>query len=196
MASSAALNPSLWSPSSSPITTRLRRAAPFALPGGCRRKSFVAASAAFANENREWVLFLLFFKKKKFYLVLGWLGWWWVLRWWCRFVIVGGGNAAGYAARSFVEHGMADGRLCIVTKEVELIIFDFFFFFVLLAFSWLIKVKICVGCAFLWHWWCWCGSYLRAKWGNYYLKKWNILEMAPLMLLHCWFRDLKLMCYF
>lgn len=48
---------------------------------------------------------------------------------------------------------MADGRLCIVTKEVELIIFDFFFFFfVLLAFSWLIKVKICVGCAFLWHW--------------------------------------------
>lgn len=65
MASSAALNPSLWSPSSSPITARLRRAAPFALPGGCRRKSFVAASAAFANENREWVLFLLFFKKKK-----------------------------------------------------------------------------------------------------------------------------------
>ncbi|KAL3001757.1 hypothetical protein AAZX31_08G018100 [Glycine max] len=42
--------------------------------------------AAFANENRE-------------------------------YVIVGGGNAAGYAARTFVEHGMADGRLCIVTKE-------------------------------------------------------------------------------
>lgn len=37
---------------------------------------------------------------------------------WCRYVIVGGGNAAGYAARTFVEHGMADGRLCIVTKEV------------------------------------------------------------------------------
>lgn len=35
-----------------------------------------------------------------------------------RFVIVGGGNAAGYAARTFVENGMADGRLCIVTKEV------------------------------------------------------------------------------
>ncbi|KAK9202886.1 hypothetical protein WN943_013139 [Citrus x changshan-huyou] len=33
------------------------------------------------------------------------------------FVIVGGGNAAGYAARTFVEHGMADGRLCIVSKE-------------------------------------------------------------------------------
>jgi len=33
-------------------------------------------------------------------------------------VIVGGGNAAGYAARTFVEHGVADGRLCIVTKEV------------------------------------------------------------------------------
>ncbi|KAI9174573.1 hypothetical protein LWI28_019464 [Acer negundo] len=34
-----------------------------------------------------------------------------------EFVIVGGGNAAGYAARTFVEHDMADGRLCIVTKE-------------------------------------------------------------------------------
>ncbi|CAK7335604.1 unnamed protein product [Dovyalis caffra] len=34
-----------------------------------------------------------------------------------EYVIVGGGNAAGYAAKSFVEHGMADGRLCIVTKE-------------------------------------------------------------------------------
>lgn len=34
-----------------------------------------------------------------------------------EFVIVGGGNAAGYAARTFVDHGMADGRLCIVSKE-------------------------------------------------------------------------------
>ncbi|GAB2252562.1 hypothetical protein Droror1_Dr00005409 [Drosera rotundifolia] len=34
-----------------------------------------------------------------------------------EFVIVGGGNAAGYAAREFVEHGMAHGRLCIVSKE-------------------------------------------------------------------------------
>lgn len=34
-----------------------------------------------------------------------------------EYVIVGGGNAAGYAARTFVEHGLADGRLCIVTKE-------------------------------------------------------------------------------
>ncbi|XP_013605947.1 PREDICTED: monodehydroascorbate reductase, chloroplastic [Brassica oleracea var. oleracea] len=34
-----------------------------------------------------------------------------------EFVIIGGGNAAGYAARTFVENGMADGRLCIVTKE-------------------------------------------------------------------------------
>ena len=32
-------------------------------------------------------------------------------------MIVGGGNAAGYAARTFVEHGMADGRLAIVSKE-------------------------------------------------------------------------------
>lgn len=46
----------------------------------------MAASSAFENENRE-------------------------------FVIVGGGNAAGYAARTFVEHGMANGRLCIVSKE-------------------------------------------------------------------------------
>ncbi|KAL5995719.1 Monodehydroascorbate reductase, chloroplastic/mitochondrial [Asimina triloba] len=51
-----------------------------------RRASFVASSAAFANENRE-------------------------------YVIVGGGNSAGYAARTFVEQGMADGRLCIVSKE-------------------------------------------------------------------------------
>lgn len=40
-----------------------------------------------------------------------------------RFVIVGGGNSAGYAARTFVEHGMADGRLCIVSKEVFLVLF-------------------------------------------------------------------------
>lgn len=38
----------------------------------------------------------------------------------CRFVIVGGGNSAGYAARTFVEHGMASGKLCIVSKEVIL----------------------------------------------------------------------------
>lgn len=36
-----------------------------------------------------------------------------------EFVIVGGGNSAGYAARTFVEHGMADGRLCIVSKEAH-----------------------------------------------------------------------------
>ncbi|CAK9141944.1 unnamed protein product [Ilex paraguariensis] len=34
-----------------------------------------------------------------------------------EYVIVGGGNAAGYAARTFVEHGMANGKLCIVSKE-------------------------------------------------------------------------------
>ncbi|CAN4127303.1 unnamed protein product [Withania somnifera] len=34
-----------------------------------------------------------------------------------EYVVVGGGNAAGYAARSFVEHGQANGKLCIVTKE-------------------------------------------------------------------------------
>ncbi|CAO2819110.1 unnamed protein product [Amaranthus hypochondriacus] len=34
-----------------------------------------------------------------------------------EYVIVGGGNAAGYAAKTFVENGFADGKLCIVTKE-------------------------------------------------------------------------------
>jgi len=34
-----------------------------------------------------------------------------------RFVIVGGGNVVGYVARTFVENGMADGKLCIVSKE-------------------------------------------------------------------------------
>ncbi|KAL5551999.1 hypothetical protein UlMin_002175 [Ulmus minor] len=79
---------SLWhgvSLRSSSQSGRINRSSPLI---GCRtfRRSFVVASSAFANENRE-------------------------------FVIVGGGNAAGYAARTFVEHGMADGRLCIVTKE-------------------------------------------------------------------------------
>ncbi|XP_027181328.1 monodehydroascorbate reductase, chloroplastic/mitochondrial isoform X1 [Coffea eugenioides] len=36
-----------------------------------------------------------------------------------EFVIVGGGNAAGYAARTFVEHGVANGKLCIVSKEAH-----------------------------------------------------------------------------
>ncbi|XAR70256.1 Monodehydroascorbate reductase (NADH) [Bertholletia excelsa] len=36
-----------------------------------------------------------------------------------EFVIVGGGVAAGYAARTFVEHGMANGKLCIVSKEAH-----------------------------------------------------------------------------
>lgn len=40
-------------------------------------------------------------------------------------MIVGGGNAAGYAARTFVENGMADGRLAIVSKEVMNIFRDF-----------------------------------------------------------------------
>nr|ADN33718.1 hypothetical protein [Cucumis melo subsp. melo] len=34
-----------------------------------------------------------------------------------RFEIVGGGNATGYATGTFVEQGMADGRLSIVSKE-------------------------------------------------------------------------------
>ncbi|XP_016510992.1 monodehydroascorbate reductase 5, mitochondrial-like isoform X1 [Nicotiana tabacum] len=34
-----------------------------------------------------------------------------------EYVVVGGGNSAGYAAKTFVEHGQANGKLCIVTKE-------------------------------------------------------------------------------
>lgn len=34
-----------------------------------------------------------------------------------RYVILGGGMVAGYAAQSFVEHGLQDGELCIVTQE-------------------------------------------------------------------------------
>ncbi|XP_062146362.1 monodehydroascorbate reductase, chloroplastic/mitochondrial [Alnus glutinosa] len=75
---------SLWCPQSASIN-RTHRPCLIGL-GSVRRRSYVAVSSAFANENRE-------------------------------FVIVGGGNAAGYAARTFVEHDMADGRLCIVSKE-------------------------------------------------------------------------------
>lgn len=31
---------------------------------------------------------------------------------------MGGGNAAGYAAKAFVENGAAEGKVCIVAKEV------------------------------------------------------------------------------
>ena len=34
-----------------------------------------------------------------------------------KYVILGGGNAAGYAARRFVEAGGAAGELAIVTDE-------------------------------------------------------------------------------
>eukprot|EP00898_Chlorokybus_atmophyticus_P005116 jgi/Chlat1/5605/Chrsp369S00414 len=34
-----------------------------------------------------------------------------------EYVIVGGGNAAGYAARAFVENNQANGKLCIVAAE-------------------------------------------------------------------------------
>ncbi|XP_043710112.1 monodehydroascorbate reductase, chloroplastic/mitochondrial-like isoform X2 [Telopea speciosissima] len=74
---------SLWYPHSA-LLNRIPRSSTVAFANFPR--SYVVASSAFANENRD-------------------------------FVIVGGGNAAGYAARSFVEHGMADGRLCIVGKE-------------------------------------------------------------------------------
>ncbi|XP_061337811.1 monodehydroascorbate reductase, chloroplastic/mitochondrial [Gastrolobium bilobum] len=71
----------LGCPRTTSLTLTLTRARPSSTSLQFRR-----CYAAFANENRE-------------------------------YVIVGGGNAAGYAARTFVEHGMANGRLCIVTKE-------------------------------------------------------------------------------
>ncbi|OWM85289.1 hypothetical protein CDL15_Pgr028076 [Punica granatum] len=77
---------SLWCPSSGSLDRAPLQ--PWSVGFRSFRRSYVAASSAFANENRE-------------------------------FVIVGGGNAAGYAARTFVEHGMADGRLCIVSKEAH-----------------------------------------------------------------------------
>ncbi|XXG76478.1 hypothetical protein AAC387_Pa08g0818 [Persea americana] len=85
MASSSSIRHgiSLWCPQSPSLKRIPRTSVPFT---SFRRTAFVASSAAFSNENRE-------------------------------FVIVGGGNSAGYAARTFVEHGMADGKLCIVCKE-------------------------------------------------------------------------------
>lgn len=108
---------SLWCPTSPSLARRFP--ARFS-PIGSRIGSRGLVTASFANENRE--LVICFFQILEFALdesrVLGsrdfvffFLG---------RFVIVGGGNAAGYAARTFVENGMADGRLCIVTKEVKI----------------------------------------------------------------------------
>ncbi|CAM6120762.1 unnamed protein product [Calypogeia fissa] len=34
-----------------------------------------------------------------------------------EYVIVGGGNAAGYAAKAFVDSGVAEGKVCIVGRE-------------------------------------------------------------------------------
>ncbi|XP_057967041.1 monodehydroascorbate reductase, chloroplastic/mitochondrial [Malania oleifera] len=77
---------SIWCPRSTSLNRITRQPSSVGSRSLSRRSCVAAASSAFANENRE-------------------------------FVIVGGGNAAGYAARTFVEQGMADGRLCIVSKE-------------------------------------------------------------------------------
>eukprot|EP01018_Ginkgo_biloba_P041037 Gb_00085 [translate_table: standard] len=81
---------SLWCPQPISLKHAFRSFASCLPPRSCRTATLVT-SAAFANENRE-------------------------------FVIVGGGNAAGYAARTFVENGMADGKLCIVSKEASIVI--------------------------------------------------------------------------
>ncbi|KAK6935431.1 FAD/NAD(P)-binding domain [Dillenia turbinata] len=78
---------SLWCPQPTSLNRIPHHVLSFSLASSnSSRRTYVAASTDFANENRE-------------------------------FVIVGGGNAAGYAARTFVEHGMANGKLCIVSKE-------------------------------------------------------------------------------
>lgn len=147
---------SLWCPQHASLN-RTRLPSSFGSSASARRYGVV--SCAFANENREWVLWIfIYFKIFNLQLFLFawlmreewrisiWISWvelnsrffsfsafletkkredfriWAALRAldmiFCRFVIVGGGNAAGYAARTFVEHGMADGKLCIVSKEV------------------------------------------------------------------------------
>lgn len=104
---------SLWCPQSA-VLNRISRVS---VPSRSFRRSFVAASS-FDNENREWVFFFDF-DVFMFDVCVSW-------RIWnvddFRYVVVGGGNAAGYAARTFVEHGQANGKLCIVTKEVSWIV--------------------------------------------------------------------------
>lgn len=34
-----------------------------------------------------------------------------------KYVVLGGGNASGYAAKAFVEHGVAKGEVLIITDE-------------------------------------------------------------------------------
>ncbi|KAK6137392.1 hypothetical protein DH2020_028864 [Rehmannia glutinosa] len=78
-----------------------------------------------------------------------------------EFVIVGGGNAAGYAARTFVEHGMADGKLCIVSKEAyapyerpaltkEYIVHNCFIIFYSTA-TQMVRVQLNLACGFIYH---------------------------------------------
>ena len=129
MASAAAAAAQCFSHSSSPATWALRQRGGGAGAGVLRlssRRTFsVSAAAVFDNQNREWVPCFSFDPLKQRSAVQkvkrnahGWLVGGSPD---CRYVIVGGGNAAGYAARTFVEHGMADGRLCIVSKEVLLL---------------------------------------------------------------------------
>lgn len=127
---------SLWCPQSSSLN---RSAKPCIIGSNRFRRSYVVSSSSFANENREWVSQLVSVPSvsclRKDWLVYFLFLCLWNMSWnfglvsicFARYVIIGGGNAAGYAARTFVENGMADGRLCIVTKEVK------YFFFISLT---------------------------------------------------------------
>ena len=123
----------LWCPHSSSLT---RPHPSSSIRFRSFHRNFVVASSSFSNDNREsvylnqifllfyfpiWSIILCLYNLIEFGLFI-------------RFVIVGGGNAAGYAARTFVEHGMADGRLCIVSKEVNSI--SYFAFWVLNFRTW------------------------------------------------------------
>lgn len=72
---------------------------------------------------------------------------------------MGGGNAAGYAAKTFVEHGMANGKLCIVSKEVILVSFLFI--------STLFSLFCDIGAAFVLDSQCDC---LQSRYCNYFLS--------------------------
>ncbi|KAL3498898.1 hypothetical protein ACH5RR_041630 [Cinchona calisaya] len=86
---------SLWcsevQPSASSVNRILQPSSSNFFPSRCFRRNFVAAAASSSLSS--------FANENR------------------EFVIVGGGNAAGYAARTFVDHGLANGKLCIVSKE-------------------------------------------------------------------------------
>ncbi|MQL80527.1 hypothetical protein Taro_012968, partial [Colocasia esculenta] len=105
---------SLWCPQSPALRSATALPCPHTVPsfGRFRRSLSVAAAAATSGskESRACDPFRLFANAIARMVI------WNLIAAACESA-VGGGNAAGYAARTLVEHGMADGRLCIVSKE-------------------------------------------------------------------------------